>query len=284
MAATSASFGKPIPPHYLAVAPKGALSDQALQKLADDSLPVIDVHTRMFGDIPYDQYWTLMVFDGAAGGHEHSNSYLAELPKYPDEGETVRVALGTHSHEYFHAFNVKRIRPAEMFPYRYDEPNFTPLLWFSEGVTNYYGQLGLLRAGLILGEMFLERQAATIGSIRTTTSAKYVSIEESSVNAWLPNMFEGEPKFSPNYYPSGQIIGLLLDLSIRHDTHNTKSLDDVMRSLYWDFYKKGKGFATGDLIGVINQITRSDYSSFFREDTLAGPNRLRTMKSWPTPD
>lgn len=253
-------------PHIWAVAPKGILSQASLDQYAADGLKVIDVQTSMFGEIPYKQYLTINVFNEKGfGGLEHSNSYLGLLPNRMATPETIKNALSTHSHEFFHAFNIKRIRPAEMFPYRYDERNYTTLLWVSEGVTNYYGARGLLRAGFSTPEQYLKGQAQTMAAVQADESAKYVSVEEASISTWLPNMFEGENIFSPNYYPRGQIIGLLLDLSIRHDTNNASSLDDVMRSLYRDFYGKNIGFTTVNLISVINNLTKKDYTEFFKK-------------------
>lgn len=253
-------------PHYWAIAPKGLIPMSSLQKYAADGLKIMDAHTGMFGEVPYKQYLTINVFNEKGfGGLEHSNSYLGLLPSRMATPETIKNALGTHSHEFFHVFNIKRIRPAEMFPYRYDKRNYTTLLWVSEGITNYYGARGLLRAGLSTSEQFLKGQAQTMAFVQADESAKYVSVEESSIDTWLPNMFEGEQRFAPNYYPRGQIIGLLLDLSIRHDTNNGKSLDDVMRALYQDFYKKNKGFTTDDLINVVNNLTRKNYRDFFKK-------------------
>ncbi len=253
-------------PHYWAIAPKSLIPIKSLEKYAADGLKIMDVHTQMFGEIPYKNYWTLNIFNEKGfGGNEHSNSYLGLLPNRMATPETIKNALGTHSHEFFHAFNIKRIRPAEMFPYRYDERNYTPLLWISEGITNYYGARGLLRAGFSTPENYLKWQAQTMAAVQADESAKYVSVEEASIDTWLPDMFQGEQRFAPNYYSRGQIIGLLLDLAIRRDTNNAKSLDDVMRVLYQDFYKKNKGFTTFDLIGAINNLTKKDYKDFFEK-------------------
>lgn len=252
-------------PHHLAVAPKGIVSKEVLQNYAADTVKVIDAHLKMFGEIPYRQYLTINVFaEQGFGGNEHSNSYLGIFTK-ATAAKNINSILGITSHEFFHAFNVKRIRPAEMYPYRFNERNYTPLLWVSEGVTNYYQDRGLLRAGFLSPEEFLQRQARTMVQVQSVEAAKYVSVEEASISTWLSATIEGEQTFAPNYYSRGQILGLLLDLSIRRDTGNAKSLDDVMRSLYWDFFKKNRGFTTEDLISVINRLTSKDYHLFFRK-------------------
>ncbi|HEY0006888.1 MAG TPA: hypothetical protein VGB17_19060 [Pyrinomonadaceae bacterium] len=261
-------------PHHLIVAPKGVLAEADLQKLAADSLKVIDAHTSMFREIPYKQYLTLNVFaERGIGGLEHLNSYLGILSKESARSEAIAGLTGLTSHEFFHAFNVKRIRPAEMWPYRYDERNYTPLLWVSEGITDYYTDRGLLRAGLIKPDAYLEGRGNLLAFVQSVEAAKYISAEEASINTWLGGIGGGNQPFSVDYYTRGDALGLLLDFSIRHDTRGASTLDDVMRALYTNFYKKNRGFTTDDMIATINQLTRKDYRSFF-EKYVSGTDPL----------
>lgn len=253
-------------PHHLVVAPKGVLPEADLQKLAADGLKVIDAHTTMFGEIPYKQYITFNVFaERGIGGLEHLNSYLGILPKAAARSEAIPNLVNLTSHEFFHAFNVKRIRPAEMWPYRYAERNYTHLLWVSEGITDYYTMRGLLRAGLIKPEDYLQGRGNLLGGVQSVEAAKYISVEEASINTWLGGVGGGDQPFSVDYYSRGNVLGLLLDLSIRHDTKGASTLDDVMRSLYTNFYKKNRGFTTEDLVQTINRLTKKDYHSFFEK-------------------
>ncbi|HUQ34678.1 MAG TPA: PDZ domain-containing protein [Pyrinomonadaceae bacterium] len=261
-------------PHHLAVAPKGVLAQADLQKLAADSLKVIDVHTRMFGEIPYKEYLTINVFsDRDIGGLEHLNSYLGILSKRGAGSENIPGLVSLTSHEFFHAYNVKRIRPAEMWPYRYYERNYTPLLWVSEGVTDYYTDRGKLRAGLMTPDSYLAAQGQLLPFVQSVEAAKYISVEEASINTWFGGIGGGAQPFVVDYYSRGDVLGLLLDLSIRHDTSSKSSLDDVMRALYTDFYKKSRGFTTENLITAINKLTGKDYHPFF-EKYVSGTEAL----------
>lgn len=252
--------------HRWAVAPKGVMPAGDLQRRAADDLKVIDAHTRMFGEIPYRHYLTINVFaDRDIGGLEHLNSYLGILRKESASAGNLVGLSGLTSHEFFHAFNVKRLRPAEMWPYRYHERNYTPLLWVSEGVTDYYTDRGMLRAGLINQEFYLQRRAGLLGFVQSVEAAKYISVEEASVETWLGGIAGGGRPFSVDYYSRGDALGLLLDLSIRHDTRGAATLDDVLRSLYASHYKKGRGFTTGDLKETIKRITKKDYQPFFEK-------------------
>jgi predicted metalloprotease with PDZ domain len=172
------------------------------------------------------------------------------------------MMAGTASHEFFHLWNVKRIRPAEMWPYDYSRDDETPLLWVSEGFTNYYGGLALYRAGLRSKESFLLGVGRAISDIEGNDARNYISPANSSTSTWLG--YDTPVAFGISYYTQGQNLGGLLDLSILHDTGGKTRLDEVMRELYTGFYKKNRGFSTQDLIGVINRITGSDYREFFR--------------------
>jgi predicted metalloprotease with PDZ domain len=148
-----------------------------------------------------------------------------------------------------------------MWPYDYSRENETPLLWFSEGFTNYYGVVATYRAGVTSQENFLARAAGAAGGIENTEARKFIPPASASVSTWLG--YDTPQAFTISYYTQGQNIAALLDLSIRNDTDSAKSLDDVFRALYSDHYKKGRGFTTGELIGIINNLTKKNYNDFF---------------------
>ncbi|NOT47971.1 MAG: PDZ domain-containing protein [Acidobacteria bacterium] len=148
-----------------------------------------------------------------------------------------------------------------MWPYDYSRENESPLLWVSEGFTNYYGIVGTYRGGVTSKENFLERVADAAAGIENTEARKYIPPASSSMITWVG--YDTPQAFSVSYYTQGQNLAALLDLSIRNDTNGASSLDDVMRALYRDHYQKGKGFTTADMIGIINRLTKKDYNDFY---------------------
>ena len=197
--------------------------------------------------------------EASAAVLEHQNSFVAlwnpdALPQ-PDD------MVGQAAHEFFHVWNVKRIRPVQMWPYDYARENETPLLWVSEGFTSYYASLTSYRAGLRDARTFVGEVARGIGEVEGNEARRYISASDSSTSTWIG--YNTPPPFSISYYSQGRNIAALLDLSIRHDTSGASGLDDVMRTLFTDFYQRGRGFSTEDLIRVVNRITRNSYETFF---------------------
>jgi predicted metalloprotease with PDZ domain len=148
-----------------------------------------------------------------------------------------------------------------MWPYDYARENVTPLLWVSEGFTNYYSNLATYRAGFKDARNFVEEVARGIAEVEGNEARRYISASDSSTSTWIG--YATAQPFSISYYSQGRNLAALLDLSIRHDTGGASGLDDVMRALYTDFYQRGRGFSTEDLIRVINRITRKSYEGFF---------------------
>jgi predicted metalloprotease with PDZ domain len=169
--------------------------------------------------------------------------------------------VGQAAHEFFHVWNVKRIRPVQLWPYDYARETETPLLWVSEGFTSYYTALTRYRAGFRDARSFLGDVARPISEAEGNEARRYISAADASTSTWIG--YNNPPPFSLNYYAQGANLAALLDLSIRHDTRGASGLDDVMRTLYTDFYQRGRGFSTEDLIRVINRITRNSYEGFF---------------------
>lgn len=251
-------------PHFFAAAPAGLFPAQLTSKFTDMLAKVARAQGAIFGGLPYEKYVYYYFFtrpeSNAAGALEHLNSYVAFSPPAPFS--TPEGMIGTASHEFFHLWNVKRIRPAEMWPYDYSRENETPLLWVSEGLTNYYGELTLYRAGLADRNSFLESVANAIGGVENNEARSYISPAEASVSTWVG--YDTPVAFGISYYIQGQNLGALLDLSIRHDTRGSSGLDDVMRSLYTEHFKTGRGFTSDQLLAIINRTTKRDYRDFFR--------------------
>lgn len=251
-------------PHYFVANPAGTFSSEKAQKFTGMLAKVAEADSKMFGGLPYEKYVYFYFFappeSNASGALEHLNSFVSFAPS--GDVATPEMIIGTAAHEFFHLWNVKRIRPAEMWPYDYSRENETPLLWVSEGFTNYYGVRARYRAGLVNEKDFLASVASAATGVENTEARAYISPAEASVSTWVG--YDSPTAFSISYYTQGQNLGALLDLSIRNDTDGRSSLDDVMRTLFNDFYKRGKGFTTEDMISIINRLTKKDYHDFYR--------------------
>jgi len=278
-------------PHYLVATPAGALSKEKADQFASMLAKVAAAQSSIFGGLPYEKYVYFYFFSraesNAGGALEHLNSHVAFAFNPNPE-----FMIGTASHEFFHLWNVKRIRPAEMWPYDYSRENETPLLWVSEGFTNYYGSIAIYRAGLRSREQFVRNVQDAISGIERNEARQYIPPASSSVSTWVG--YDTPVAFGISYYTQGQNLAALLDLSILNDTSGEAGLDDVMRALYRDFYQKGKGFTTDDMIAIINRLTKRNYRDFYRKyvfgvevpayDEILGYAGYRTEKaSRPSP-
>lgn len=248
-------------PHYFAAYPAGVLTPDQTKQFTAMLARIATTQSALFGGLPYEKYVYFYFFvppDSGAVGMEHLNSHavFAATQATPTMEKLILVS----SHEFFHLWNVKRIRPTGMWPYDYGRENPTPLLWVCEGFTNYYGNLSAYRAGLMSRDALLASQADVMNGLDTNPASAYISPADSSVMTWLTD--QAVP-FSVSYYQQGQNLGALLDLSIRQDTGGKSSLDSIMVALYRDFYLQGRGFTTDDLIGLINRVTKRDYRDFF---------------------
>jgi predicted metalloprotease with PDZ domain len=216
----------------------------------------------MFGGLPYDEYWVLYVVGGRGGGAlEHENSTNVMLGSMPSD---PRSLVGVTSHEHFHAWNVKRIRPAGLLPYDYSREQYIRELWVAEGITSYYGDLHGRRAGLSTVEEYLRGMEGNIRQLQSNEARNWVSVSDASTVTWLTyGGGSGYGRFTVNYYGKGEILGLLLDLEIRGATGDQKSLDDVMRTLYRDFHLKGRGYTNEDLAAIVSKTAGQSFDNFF---------------------
>ncbi len=223
--------------HRLASYPESQLRGAARRTLWDQIKAFQPTQARVFGETPWKVYSTMLIFEPSFGGGsalEHQNSHVGIY--HPGFMGTPLLASIT-AHEVFHAWNVKRLRPSEMVPYRYDQPEPTTLLWVSEGVTDYYADLALVRGGIIDSTVFL---ALTDGKRQKVDGLPPVALEDASLSSWI-HPTDGT---SDIYYDKGSLAGFLLDILIRDASDNRVSLDDVMRGLYRSTFKNGKGFTT----------------------------------------
>ena len=210
-----------------------------------DLTRIVEASAELMGELPYRRYVFISIGPGR-GGLEHSNSTaLAFDGKGLDTPEGRRRWLAFVCHEYFHLFNVKRIRPIALGPFDYDKENYTRMLWVSEGFTVYYEGLILNRAGLFTRADVLKQFQSSISGTENSPGRLFQSAEASSYDTWIQSFFRSgnAANTTISYYEKGDALGVLLDLAIRNASANRKSLDDVMRTLYRVYAKeKGRGF------------------------------------------
>jgi predicted metalloprotease with PDZ domain len=230
----------------LATYPSGVLAGPAREQFWEQIAKMIPPEAAVFQETPWDSYTNLLIFDPSFGGGsalEHSNSHVGIYnPQFI--GNPLLASITAH--EIFHAWNVKRLRPAEMVPYDYDEPQPTTWLWVSEGITDYYADLALSRGGIIDSAQFM---AVTSGKAGTVAEAPPTALEDASLSTWI-HPIDGSGYL---YYPKGSLAGFLLDILIRDASDNARSLDDVMRQLYHTTYKKGRGFTGNDFWPMVSK-------------------------------
>ena len=228
--------------------PSGSITPVVRTGIFQQLAKIIPYQATIFGEVPWDSYTVFQVSDadftlGSASGLEHQNSHLDIISPIV-LGNPILASL--YAHEVFHAWNVKRLRPADMTPYQYDREQPTPLLWISEGVTDYYADLSQVRGKTVTPRGFYGSTTEKIDHIIETLPT---SLEDASVTTWAKPV-DGTDDI---YYDKGSVAGLLLDIMIRDASDNRRSLDTVMRELYETTYKKGKGFTNDDWWSAISK-------------------------------
>jgi predicted metalloprotease with PDZ domain len=242
-------------------------ADISDKQLADDFAKIVEEGAKIFGELPYEHYLFIVgVQPFIGGGTEHLNSNVS-LTR-PDSFKTKRGYqgfLGLESHEYFHCWNVKRIRPITLGPFDYQREVYTNNLWVSEGFTSYYGDLLLRRAGLVSANEYLMALGQTIAGYRNAPGRKQQSAATASFNAWIKHYRpdENSPNTAMSYYTSGELLGLVFDLEIRARTNNAKSLDDVMRLLLEKYGLPKPGFTDAELKAAFESVAGADLTEFF---------------------
>ncbi len=216
---------------------------------------IVESYQRTMGSLPYSQYCFFFDVGGVGGGLEHLNGTRMAIG-----GQGAKAIAHFAAHEYFHLWNVKRIRPKALGPFDYLEPPKTRNLWFSEGVTDYYAALCVRRAGFVTEERFLSRWGGAIRSYQNAAAYRKTSADESSLRVWEAGNSSG---YGISYYFKGMLIGLCLDLKIRHVTENKKSLDDVMRELMKRTNPPKPGFEEDEIRDVANLIAGRDLTAFY---------------------
>ena len=272
-------------PHYLVDIGEAGVWDGA--RAVQDLAKVVQKTIEFWGGAPYDRFYFFNIIGAPGNGLEHKNSTVISTPRL-----STRTPAGYHqwlsvaSHEFFHPWNVKRLRPIELGPFDYENEVYTKSLWFVEGVTDYYADLQLCRAGVSSQDEYLQDVSGAIAGLQTTPGRLVQTVEAASYDAWIkfyrPN--ENSSNDSVSYYVKGAVIGFLLDAKIRRATSGAKTLDDFMRLMY-ERYSGAKGFTSADLrataVDVVGAAAKDDLMRWFEgELDTTGELEYREALDW----
>jgi predicted metalloprotease with PDZ domain len=247
------------------VAAFGDVSRWDGEKVSADLEKIVREHRRFWGSLPFQKYVFLCALRQGGGGLEHLNSTLVTTSPNSSSSAGGHLSwLGLVCHEYFHAWNVKRLRPVELGPFDYDAEPRTGGLWVGEGLTSYYGDLLLARAGLAKDDDFLGRLTGHINQLQNNPGRLVQTLEQSSLEV-LRSSFSGigETDKTVSYYVKGPVVGFLLDGHIRKATDGEKSLDDVMR-LAFQRHSGAKGFTADQFRQAAEDVAGVDLKEWFR--------------------
>jgi predicted metalloprotease with PDZ domain len=249
-----------------------------LQKVVEAVVPILAPAVGGNRAAPFAEYYFLIHINpggGVAGGIEHLNSTAITVNSgWSDHGpvtsqyltDVYTVKLFVAAHEFFHAWNVKRLRPRELGPFDYSRIVYTPSLWISEGLTSYYAGLALERAGFLNPQQYLDYIGRLWTGLEEKPGRKERSIAETSWDTWFGGPNTGQNNLANtnySYYDGGQTLGCLLDMEIRNHTQNRKSLDDWMRLLYTRYALPRPGFEPADAVRAASEVAGVDMSGFF---------------------
>jgi predicted metalloprotease with PDZ domain len=252
-------------------------------KFAADVQKTVEAIVPIFGSVaseggqaaPFKEYWFLFhIWPKTGGGLEHLNSTQInfhsdwdDVTPAGDFGTQYLLKMFVTSHEFFHAWNVKRLRPRPLGPFDYTQMVHTPSLWISEGLTSYYGSLALARAGIVTPQQYLDGIGKLITKFEAEPGRSERSIEDTSWDTWFPRAVNQHANNLANtnysYYDGGQVMGHILDFAIREDTKNQKSLDDWMRLLYSRYALPKPGFEPADPVHAASEIAGTELSDIF---------------------
>ncbi|HET6972746.1 MAG TPA: PDZ domain-containing protein [Pyrinomonadaceae bacterium] len=270
-------------PHRIVIDGEGNYDPERMRV---DVQKIVETQVALMGEIPYKDYtFILHLRSNAGGGLEHLNSTALGYPRFgfrirtgerttsaaPNAADNFerdyRGFLALVSHEFFHLWNVKRIRPDALGPFDYTQENYTKMLWVAEGITDYYADIALRRAGLVSEGDFLSATARSMWSLQNTPGRLEQTVEESSFDAWIKYYRQDENSNNSqiSYYDKGALLGLLLDLEIRKRTSGAKSLDDVMRYLYAEYFKKNRNYGPSDFQKACELMAGASLDDFFNK-------------------
>lgn len=251
-------------PHQLAIWGQGNANPQ---QIIEDTQKIIEVEAELYGGLPYDRYLFLLHLSSSGfGGLEHKNSCSLNYNRFGfRQKDKYNRFMQLVAHEFFHLWNVKRIRPKALETFNYEQECYTTSLWFSEGTTSYYDLVIPFRAKIYDARTFLDNISKEITQLQTIPGRKVQPLSESSFDAWI-KLYRRDANSNNSqisYYLKGEIVSFLLDLLIRARHGNTRSLDDVMRQMWEHFGQEEIGFTPEQLQEVIESVAQTDLSDFF---------------------
>jgi predicted metalloprotease with PDZ domain len=250
-------------PHLLVDVGEGGVFDGV--RAARDLERIVQADQQLWGSLPYDKYVVFNLLVSASGGLEHKNSVMIMASRWATGTREKYLAwLSLASHEYFHLWNVKRLRPIELGPFDYEHENYPRSLWISEGLTDYYADLQLARAGLYTPGEYLRELSNAIRALQTTPARLQQTAEMASFDAWIKQYRPDDNTVNStiSYYTKGAVLGFVLDARIRTATNGAKSLDDVMR-LAFARYSGAKGFTPEDFRKTASEVAGTDLGPWF---------------------
>ena len=251
--------------HQLAIWGKGNAEPE---KIIADTKKIVEVEAQLYGGLPYDHYLFLLHMTASGfGGLEHKYGCSLIFPRFGFRAkEQYHRFMQLVAHEFFHLWNVKRIRPKALEVFNYEQENYTSCLWFCEGATSYYDLVIPQRAGIYDAKTFLENLGKEITRLQTTPGRKLQPVSESSWDAWIKlyRRDANSDNCQISYYLKGEMVCLLLDLLIRTRYGNKRSLDDVMRQMWEQFGQQEIGYTPQQLQRVIESVAGVNLTTFFQ--------------------
>lgn len=270
-------------------------------RLAKDMARIVESATAIFGENPNKKYvFIVHNYHSGGGGLEHLNSTVLGASRFNYNSESgYKSFLSLVAHEYFHLWNIKRLRPEALGPFNYDQENYTTNLWIGEGFTAYYDNLLVRRAGFHTEDSYLQMLATDVTAVENRPGNQVQPLSESSFDAWIKYYRQDENSLNSivSYYNKGALIAMMMDLKILHSTKGQKGLDDVMREAYNEFYKKqGKGYSDAafkdlaekvagtsldDIYHLVNTAGSPDYNKYLQ---FVGLELVDLNAGYETPD
>ncbi|WP_237586905.1 M61 family metallopeptidase [Pontibacter russatus] len=254
-------------PHEVAIYGEGNFDPKELMA---DMQQVTEQAVSVFGELPVERYLFIVHnLQRGGGGLEHLNSTTLQTSRWNYGTEAgYNGFLSLVAHEYFHLWNVKRLRPQPLGPFDYNQENYTDLLWVSEGITSYYDDLLVRRAGFTSPQRYLDIIAGSITSVESTPGNKVQTVAEASFDAWIKyyRSNENSRNAEVSYYTKGGVLGHLLNMEVMEATKGEKSLDDVMRYMYERYYKQlDRGFTEKEFKEAVEKVSGRNMDAFFRD-------------------
>lgn len=243
---------------------------------------IVQATFEIMGKVPFERYvFFLQLMESGGGGLEHRNSCVMQTSRWSFQpASRFRGFLGLVSHEFFHAWNVKALKPYPLGPFDYNVENYTSMLWIAEGFTSYYGSRILLKAGLNTKKSYLTNLKNGIQRLQQSPGRKVQSLSEASFDAWIKAYRGNENSFNTtiSYYSKGALVAGALDLLIRHQTKNEKSLDDVFHSLYREFVEKNpRAYRFEEFKKICEDVAKTNLDQFF-DDYVNGTSEIDFKK------